>query len=123
MSGPAVAIILDDSDEESIQEPTSTLLGTTEYQIVGIRYYTGVAHPGEFVTLVREPHNPYDRNAIRVDNLTGQKVGHIKATTAKLLAPLMDGSDRLGVRVEGTIPRAGSSFNVSFLFRHCSVTS
>jgi len=35
----------------------------------------GVAHPGEYVTLVREPHNSYDRNAIRVDNCSGEKVG------------------------------------------------
>ncbi|CAN0544148.1 unnamed protein product, partial [Ectocarpus sp. 8 AP-2014] len=35
----------------------------------------GVAHLGEFVDLVREPNNPYDRNAIRVDNLTRQQVG------------------------------------------------
>lgn len=35
----------------------------------------GVAHQGEFVDLVREPNNPYDRNAIRVDNLSHQQVG------------------------------------------------
>lgn len=53
MSAPI--IIVDSDDEESNRdEPTSTLLGTTEYPIVGIRYYTGVAHPGEFVMLVRE---------------------------------------------------------------------
>jgi SWI/SNF-related matrix-associated actin-dependent regulator of chromatin subfamily A3 len=44
------------------------------------RYYSGVAHPGEFVTLIREPNNPYDRNAIRVDNLRGEKVGHVKVS-------------------------------------------
>ena len=36
---------------------------------------SGVAHLGEFVDLVREPNNPYDRNAIRVDNLARQQVG------------------------------------------------
>ncbi|CAN0079280.1 unnamed protein product, partial [Laminaria digitata] len=35
---------------------------------------SGVAHRGEFVNLVREPRNPYDRNAIRVDNLATQQV-------------------------------------------------
>lgn len=33
----------------------------------------GVAHLGEFVDLVREPNNSYDRNAIRVDNLARQQ--------------------------------------------------
>lgn len=35
---------------------------------------SGVAHLGEFVNLVREPRNPYDCNAIRVDNLATQQV-------------------------------------------------
>ena len=39
-----------------------------------LRYYSGTAHAGEYVSLVREPNNPYDRNAIRVDNMHGQKV-------------------------------------------------
>jgi SWI/SNF-related matrix-associated actin-dependent regulator of chromatin subfamily A3 len=60
------------------------------FQVVGIKYYTGVAHPGEYVKLVREPNNPYDRNAIRVDNIRNDKVGHIKATTASTLAPIID---------------------------------
>ena len=44
-------------DEEDEQELPDVLVGRGEYQIVGIRYYTGVAHPGEFVVLVREPRN------------------------------------------------------------------
>jgi SWI/SNF-related matrix-associated actin-dependent regulator of chromatin subfamily A3 len=56
----------DDEDEDDLE-----LLGTVSTntahncQIVGIRYYTGKAHPGEYVRLAREPSNPYDRNAIR----------------------------------------------------------
>ncbi|KAL9184392.1 hypothetical protein ACHAXT_002478 [Thalassiosira profunda] len=101
-----------DGDTSEMDDLPDWRVGSGEYQIVGIRYYNGVAHPGEFVTLVREPSNPYDRNAIRVDNLHGQKVGHIKATMAKHLAPVMDDSSRLGVRLEGTIPRRGSAYNL-----------
>lgn len=67
------------------------------------------------MTLVREPRNPYDRNAIRVDNLRGEKVGHVKATQAKNLAPVMDRNIQLGVRLEGTIPRKGNAYTVSDL--------
>ena len=84
------------------------LVGSGEYQIVGIQNYDGVAHPGEYVVLVREPNNPYDRNAIRVDNLRGENVGNVKATMARLLAGVMDG--RRDVRIKGTIPRGGNSF-------------
>ncbi|KAL7498338.1 hypothetical protein ACHAWT_009386 [Skeletonema menzelii] len=97
------------SDSEEEQDVPDTLLGSGEYQIVGIRYYNGVAHPGEFVRLVREPRNPYDRNAIRVDNLAGEKVGHIKATMAKSLAAIMDNGN---ARLEGTIPRKGNTYNL-----------
>lgn len=58
---------------------------------------------------MREPHNPYDSNAIRVDNLHHEKIGHIKRETAAMLAPLMDryGDD---IHLEGIIPRQGKWF-------------
>ncbi|GAA3299278.1 hypothetical protein GCM10020218_088610 [Dactylosporangium vinaceum] len=50
-------------------------------KIVGVRYYRGQATIGEHVLLKREPHNQYDRNAIRVDNVMGAQVGHIPMNT------------------------------------------
>jgi HIRAN domain len=35
----------------------------------------GVIHAHEYVNFIREPHNPYDRNAIRVVNMAGIQVG------------------------------------------------
>mmetsp|Transcript_45123 Transcript_45123/g.94645 ORF Transcript_45123/g.94645 Transcript_45123/m.94645 type:complete len:876 (+) Transcript_45123:187-2814(+) len=99
-------------EEVEPQDLPDVLVGNGEYQIVGIRYYSGVAHPGEYVSLVREPRNPYDRNAIRVDNLRGEKVGHIKATMAMHLAPIMDRSSQLGLRFDGTIPRKGNAYTL-----------
>ena len=58
----------------------------------------------------------YDRNAIRVDNLRGEKVGHIKATMAMKLTTVMDRSIQLGVRLDGTIPRKGNAYTVSVIF-------
>ena len=46
-----------DAEEAEAPDLPDVLVGSGEYQIVGIRYYSGVAHPGEFVTLVREPQN------------------------------------------------------------------
>ena len=34
--------------------------------------------------------NPYDFNAIRVENVFGQKIGHIERDVAALLSPLLD---------------------------------
>ncbi len=47
------------------------------------------------VTLVREPQNPYDANAIRVDNVNGVQIGHINRELASKLAALTDGQVQL----------------------------
>ena len=58
------------------------------------------------VQLEREPENAYDKNAIRVVNMAGSKVGHVKAAEAAALAPLMDEAcAERAVSVEATVPR------------------
>lgn len=106
----------------------SELFGTLRGTVVGLRYYTGVVrmsqgltraptHPacthgdadvisvlcgqvnrGEMVGLVREPQNPYDRNAVMVTNIYGNQVGHIKKELAAVMAHVMD---RNLAKVEG----------------------
>lgn len=63
--------------------------GDLHTRIVGVRYYTGHATIGEHVVLKREPGNPYDSNAIRVDNVMGHQIGHIPRTMAAKLAKYM----------------------------------
>eukprot|EP00061_Rhincodon_typus_P014945 g42340.t1 len=53
------------------------------------------------VALQREPNNPYDRNAVQVNNVNGIQVGHIKRELAAPLAFILD--NRLA-RVEGVVP-------------------
>lgn len=65
--------------------------------------------PGEEVTLVREPHNQYDSNAIQVVNISGTQVGHIPRNVASKLAPLID---RNYVTIEGELP--DNSWNAVF---------
>jgi SWI/SNF-related matrix-associated actin-dependent regulator of chromatin subfamily A3 len=64
---------------------------------------------GEYVSLVREPRNAYDGNAVRVDNLSGRQVGHISRTVAAGLAPLLDDRSRLAPRLEACIPRPATN--------------
>jgi SWI/SNF-related matrix-associated actin-dependent regulator of chromatin subfamily A3 len=59
-------------------------------KIVGCRYYDGHVTMGEMVLLIREPENAYDVNAIRVDNVRGERIGHIAKINAAKLAPFMD---------------------------------
>lgn len=69
----------------------SVWIGICPTTIVGVRYYRGYATTGEHVTLNREPTNPYDRNAIRVDNVMGVQIGHIGRAVAAKLAKYMVG--------------------------------
>ncbi|KAG7457137.1 hypothetical protein MATL_G00243360 [Megalops atlanticus] len=83
-------------------EPEANVLfGTIQGSVVGLRYYTGVVNKGEMVSLVREPHNPYDRNAVMVANVYGSQVGHIKRQLAAPMAHIMDNNL---AKVEGVVP-------------------
>ena len=84
----------DDDLDMDIEVP----FGTFRADIVGIRYYKGRVNSREMVSLQREPHNPYDCNAIRVNNIYGVQVGHIKREQAKVLARIVD---RKKARLEG----------------------
>lgn len=68
---------------------SSMLYGNVNTKIVGVRYYRGHATYGEHVILRREPGNPYDSNAIRVDNVMGAQIGHIPRNMAAKLARYM----------------------------------
>lgn len=70
-------------------KPNSPALGRMPTKIVGVRFYNGLATTGERVLLVREPTNPYDRNAIQVRNVMGDQIGHIGRFVAAKLAPYM----------------------------------
>lgn len=66
-----------------------TCVGAIDGKIVGIRYYDGYATAGEQVMVKREPGNPYDSNAIRINNVHGTQIGHIPRNLAAKLAPYM----------------------------------
>ena len=58
------------------------LYGILNTEIVGYRFYDGQATVGEYVKVRREPGNPYDGNAIRIDN-----VGAIRLATLEETSP------------------------------------
>ena len=65
------------------------LSGILDTKIVGVQYYRGHATPGEYVVVRREPSNPYDSNALRVENVQRAQIGHIPRTVASKLAKYM----------------------------------
>ena len=71
--------------------PSKPCLGYHVETVVGIRHGDpeGVSN-GTVLALVREPTNPYDSNAVRVER-GAKKVGYIRAPFAKRLSPVLDG--------------------------------
>ena len=49
---------------------------------------------GEQVYLKREPKNPYDRNAIRVERHNSNQIGYLNRYLASTLAPLFDNHNK-----------------------------
>ena len=84
------------------------MIGTMHTKIVGIRYYTGYATVGEFVSVQREPTNQYDSNAIRISNVMRDQIGHIGRREAAKLAPHMDSGSIL---VEGLLAGQKGEFD------------
>ncbi|XP_075412023.1 helicase-like transcription factor isoform X2 [Tenrec ecaudatus] len=103
-------IIPPDDFITSDEELDSVLFGTLRGHVVGLRYYTGVVNNNEMVALQREPTNSYDKNAIKVNNVNGNQVGHVKKDLAAPLAYIMD--NKLA-QVEGVVPfGANNSFTM-----------
>lgn len=68
--------------------------------LVGQRFYPAGkplladANASTTVTLVREPENPYDPNAVAV-HISGVKVGHLARADAVLIASVMDAGNTI----------------------------
>ncbi len=74
---------------------TDTALGyfrVTTTPIVGRKYHAEInaAEVGDKLHLVREPENAFDKNAIAVHHIEDGKLGHLAASLARVLAPMID---------------------------------
>ena len=91
----------DEDDVDDIIGSTQIAAANTEHlhlygdlptKVVGVRFYNGYASAGEQILMRRESGNPYDSNAIRIDNVAGTQIGHIPRRIAEKLAGFMDNS-------------------------------
>lgn len=56
---------------------------------MGVRFYNGRATIGECVLIKRDRNNKYDSNAVRIDNVMGDQIGHLPRVLVSRLAPYM----------------------------------
>ena len=101
-----ILILSQDDNDNTTQN--YELYGTINTKVVGIQYYTGYATIGEHVIVRREPSNPYDRNALRVENVQRAQIGHIPRAMAAKLAQYMDANKIL---VEGSLEGNKGTFD------------
>ena len=65
-------------------------LGDIRTVIAGSQFCDADAEPGDNLSLEREPDNPHDSHAIRIENEDFEKVGYVPRKIASWLAPVMD---------------------------------
>jgi hypothetical protein len=65
-------------------------VGEIPSSVAGWYFHRAPAFPGECVSLVREPANPYDAHAIAVLNAHGQRIGYVPRQQSATLAPYID---------------------------------
>lgn len=80
-------------------EPGETI-GAIFTQLAGGQFYGADLASGDPIHLEREPDNPHDRNAIRVDDHAFRPAGHLPRRVADWLAPLIDAGK---VQAEGAV--------------------
>ncbi|PLN82064.1 putative SNF2 family helicase [Aspergillus taichungensis] len=100
---------VDDSSANSMM-----LYGEIRTKIVGVRFYSGYATIGETVILRRQADNPYDSNAIRVENVMRAQIGHIPRLMAAKLARYMDQRTLI---LEGVLTGVIGAFDCPILLR------
>ena len=94
LSAPALA---------AAPEPASSEIVVQVSLTAGLRYHDAKAvwdqmKVGDALTLVREPANPYDNNAVRVD-WNGHQLGYIPRAENEAIARQMDRGNRLQARI------------------------
>lgn len=70
--------------------------------------------PNTKLTLLREPNNSYDKNAIKII-VSGKHIGYIKSDLAKTVAPLLDKGHKYNASInEITGGTSGKSFGCNY---------
>lgn len=84
-------------------QPARPRLLIQESPLAGFQYHQGEGlwprlRPGQPLTLVREPHNPYDPRAVRVD-WRGRKLGYLPRHENTAVSQMLDRGVPLTARI------------------------
>ncbi len=89
----------------SVPEPFSREIFLFDTYVAGTSYVEGIEElephlkVGDRITFIREPDNPYDSQAIRIENADGVKIGYVPRNDNPVFARLMDAGKLLVGRI------------------------
>ncbi|MDO8886721.1 single-stranded-DNA-specific exonuclease RecJ [Candidatus Oleimmundimicrobium sp.] len=110
--------IIKDEDYKNIGDADSFYSKVAGVTFEGRQAILANLEAGTRLDLIREPDNPHDENAIRVDDENGNNLGYIKSAMAKHLALVMDsGCEYEGKVTEVTGKEADKHLGVNILVR------
>ena len=89
----------------------SSPLAGSQYYAVG--EFWSELRVGDALTLIREPDNRHDRNAIRVE-WRGHKLGYVPRAENRAVAAALDGGDKLVARIARLTDHANPWRRVEF---------
>jgi len=89
---------------------SSPLAGFRHHEAALVWQELGV---GDRLALVREPDNPYDANAVRVE-WAGRKLGYVPRTENAALAWAMDRGERVSARISRLTQHPNSRKRIEF---------
>jgi hypothetical protein len=64
-----------------------------KFTMVCMKYHPGTVKEGDVVTMVRDPNNSYDANAIKIVNAAGEKCGHLTRPHAIEAGKMLEARD------------------------------
>lgn len=116
---PAVTVMLTLALDAVAQMPEVTArILVQDSPLAGFQYYDGrdlwrEMKPGDTLTLVREPGNPHDANAIRLE-WKGRKLGYVPRRDNSALARQMDRGMTVEARIMALKARSNGRNLVSY---------
>ena len=108
----SLALLLGTAHADSVRLliQNSPLAGSQYYALD--TFWDGI-RVGDPLTLIREPDNRHDRNAIRVE-WRGQKLGYVPRAENRVIAAALDAGDRLSARVSSLSDNKNPWLRVAF---------
>jgi len=92
------------------------LLGKMKCECVGMQHHNGIVRKGESVSIVREPYNRYDKNAVRVNNAKQLQLGYISRDQAAIISKVMDQKPTIKIKATACSDRIFTFANIELSF-------